>query len=583
MEYGGFGSLSECEEELIEELLVQGCWVETSGRSEEMPMGKTWWIGPKANHASVKERLEAAMGYLREYTNNNIQIWVPLRRSAGQELGTDESDTIAFERNRNVKLRLFRSQEGCVGVPVLERGSGTCLGVLEIVMEDEVVSEMMEVVRCVCKAQKVPLALAWAPCVQQKQAKTSSGRSLATAKPCFATDITAFSNAEYPLSHHASIFDLHAAVAIPLTTFSSSFHFVLEFFLPLDCPDHNHFLNSLSLLLHQACRSTFHLSLIHDHHLDFEFLPTESPSQASWIAHMMEAQSQHIKGVCLSLEEEPKEEFKVTTTHYCNWDSTATSTYQAHDQVVFGEESHTHTFGGKRGRKPGEKRRTKAEKTISLPVLRQYFAGSLKDAAKSIGVCPTTLKRICRQHGITRWPSRKIKKVGHSLKKLQLVIDSVQGAEGAIQIGSFYNSFPELSSQSSKSNNNNNSSSPTAAAAAAQSPQQPLRVKATFADEKIRFSLQPHWGFTELQLEIARRFNLNDVSNGYLVLKYLDDDGEWVVLACDGDLEECKDLHTTSQSRTIRLALFQASPLNNLPNTYTFAAATPSSSLAVSL
>lgn len=166
------------------------------------------------------------------------------------------------------------------------------------------------------------------------------------------------------------------------------------------------------------------------------------------------------------------------------------------------------------------------------------------------------------------------------MKKLQLVIDSVQGAEGAIQIGSFYNSFPELSSQSSKSNNNNNSSSPTAAAAAAQSPQQPLRVKATFADEKIRFSLQPLWGFTELQLEISRRFNLSDVSNANnVVLKYLDDDGEWVVLACDGDLEECKDLHTTSQSRTIRLALFQASPLNNQPNSYTFAntTSTPSS------
>lgn len=285
-------------------------------------------------------------------------------------------------------------------------------------------------------------------------------------------------------------------------------------------------------------------------------------------------------------------------------------------------------------------------------------------------MCPTTLKRICRQHGITRWPSRKIKKVGHSLKKLQLVIDSVQGAEGAIQIGSFYASFPELSnatanggdgndnsnnsfynnnhgdgivtslksppsacSQTHAGNklpmttttainhhhvvmtenptgaplgvdhafmhasniniqdyhqlqedldtkqlllhfnnnnqilpprptvawNNNNSSSSTLLERGA------FRVKATFADEKIRFSLQAMWGFRDLQLEIARRFNLTDMNN--LVLKYLDDEGEWVVLSCDADLEECKDLHTSSHTRTIRLSLFQASPLN-LPNTF---------------
>lgn len=752
---------------------------EEESEAESLMVGKRWWIGPRANNpgpsSSVKERLVVAVGYLKEYAKNSnmvIQVWVPARRGCAVGIHQDSYTTLDYtnitNNNNGDATRVFQFQEewlsdhwtpnirflrthdysrvqqydlraGSLSLPVFQRGSGICLGVVEILLPNNVnpdlhnlqgvdfrsyslqnfippamtvkgfdelyqgaLNEIVEVLTCVCKAHELPLALTWAPCIQQGKSGCGHsneenyvstvdpasfvadvdvlgfldacseyhllggqgvvGTAFTTAKPCFANDITAFTKAEYPLAHYANMFGLHAAVAIPLRSVSADF--VLEFFLPKDChdtQDQKQMLNSLSMLVQQACRS-LHVVMdkeeeeelvVHHHHHPHDSKEMES---SSWIAHMMEAQ-QKGKGVSVSLEylQEPKQEFKVTT----NCSEQVFSELEGTGSVGVG-------VGGRRGgRKSGDKRRTKAEKTISLPVLRQYFAGSLKDAAKSIGVCPTTLKRICRQHGITRWPSRKIKKVGHSLRKLQLVIDSVQGAEGSIQIGSFYTSFPELSSangvsESTKINNDNSKfysengllsnqgvttttstspfKSPTSSCSQTCNPTSnqstaiinnnnnnddiilmsenqsligapiqvqgearhfthhppipisipiqsldalpPLpqtnsvwntgsgsfRVKATFGDEKIRFSLQPNWGFRDLQMEIARRFNLNEISN--IQLKYLDDAQEWVLLTCDADLEECKDINRSSQSRTVRLFLFHASPLSHSTNAF---------------
>jgi len=52
------------------------------------------------------------------------------------------------------------------------------------------------------------------------------------------------------------------------------------------------------------------------------------------------------------------------------------------------------------------------------------------------------MKRICRQHGISRWPSRQISKVNRSISKLKKVIESVEGSESAFTLTSITGPLP---------------------------------------------------------------------------------------------------------------------------------------------
>lgn len=115
-----------------------------------------------------------------------------------------------------------------------------------------------------------------------------------------------------------------------------------------------------------------------------------SPKESSQIAHMMEAQQQ---GKCVSISldnqtEEPKEQFRVTT----HWDNHQGG-YQNFNEVLdpklllkVAENLTLLEVGAQQVAEKLVRKRTETEKTISLQVLRQYFARSLKDAAKSIGV-----------------------------------------------------------------------------------------------------------------------------------------------------------------------------------------------------
>uniref|UniRef100_A0A0A9DCL6 PB1 domain-containing protein n=1 Tax=Arundo donax TaxID=35708 RepID=A0A0A9DCL6_ARUDO len=174
-----------------------------------------------------------------------------------------------------------------------------------------------------------------------------------------------------------------------------------------------------------------------------------SEEVSSWIARLVDAQNKGVKEMDgdrpFGFGKKEDEGFSVTagwhTSPVLRPESSIFPGFKQHEEHKVKEATCSSGPSSSNLEKTAEKRRTKMEKTVSLEELRKHFAGSLKEAAKNLGVCPTTLKRICRQHGINRWPSRKIKKVGHSLKKLQMVIDSVHGAEGTVQLSSLYENF----------------------------------------------------------------------------------------------------------------------------------------------
>jgi len=202
MEYGGFSDIFAPETEFMDELFVEGCWVEarvgcgTEGskwnrsmesneahiifeeesEAESLMVGKRWWIGPRGNpgpSSSVKERLVVAVGYLKEYANNSnmvIQVWVPARRGceAGIHHHQDYPYTLDYTNSNNgdattpfpfqeewlshhcpPNIRFLRTHDysrlhhydlrpGSLALPVFQRGTGICLGVIDILMPNNV-------------------------------------------------------------------------------------------------------------------------------------------------------------------------------------------------------------------------------------------------------------------------------------------------------------------------------------------------------------------------------------------------------------------------------------------------------------
>nr|GMD08191.1 Protein NLP7 [Ipomoea batatas] len=84
-----------------------------------------------------------------------------------------------------------------------------------------------------------------------------------------------------------------------------------------------------------------------------------------------------------------------------------------------------------------------------------------------------------------------------------------------------------------------------------------ITIKATYREDIIRFRLPLSSGIIKLTEEVSKRLKLEV---GTFDIKYLDDDHEWVLIACDADLQECIDISRSSGSTIIRLLVHDIMP-----------------------
>ncbi|KAF0925071.1 hypothetical protein E2562_015367 [Oryza meyeriana var. granulata] len=472
------------------------------------------------------------------------------------------------------------------------RGVGICNPAAEIINPDATqaaMAEVSELLTTVCEAHRLPLAQAWVRCKRcsgegatEKATLTTAGApfhlsagsdvrgfrdacvehhlrrgqglvgtaagAAARVPGGFCADVARCSKDAYPLAHYARLYGLAGCLVLRAELNAAAMAdaggagdeeecVVLELFLPPDCTGVSEQKATLDAISATINECSCNLKAIVISNLE-DLLDIVVDSDQCELRQQLDDQEDGQKW-------SDEEDLQLAV------ENTNIGEFNIHNA---GENPRSQVGKNKT-------RRGKTEKYVTLEELQKYFSGSLKDAARSFGVCPTTMKRICRQHGIPRWPFRKISKVNRSLDKMKRVMESVNCSPSPPVVMPAHPVLllppaaappppprPCLSSTLGEASSHGSCQAPSHARTALQKPPRcsngdsVVTIKASYRGDIVRFRVPCSAGVAAVKAEVAKRLSLEA---GAFDVKYLDDDHEWVLLSCDADFQECLDVVPT--------------------------------------